>query len=382
MLRSEQVAARWRVGDHAPAETAWRRSSFWPYACQVYLALTQPATYASLMFDTSRIKKNLSGEYKYGDNEIFLNPSKALLFNDTVAGNRVLSSGYSVFVIEAGSAKDVNYLPMLKEDLANLDYRLMVKLGGFANKDKLSAGIDAVDPTSPYPGVLIPAEDYKLFFNKSSPIDGLDISGLIIQKTGTGWSIRGYDKYKPYFTIFKPFASNVDQVERVGGTSESYVNWTTNVTYQEEQIVFYNDRYYRVSQRHNSDATFNSIYYQSLPYLPTKGGIAVQRRTIFDTVETVVPYGVEYTTVQEVYDLIVGYGQWLMFKGFVFEEFNTDLGQILDWRFTAKEFLYWTTQNWAVNSVITLSPFANKLVFRSNTGVVDSVVDNFMNTVC
>jgi hypothetical protein len=377
MLRSEQVASRWKVGDHAPAETAWRRSSFWPYACQIYLALTQPATYAALMFDTSRIKKNVSGEYRYGDNEIFLNPSKALLFNDVINGSRILASGYSVFIIEAGTAKDSKYLSTLKEELANVDYRLMTKLGGFVNKDKLQAGIDAVDPTSPYPGVLIPAEDYKLFFNKSSPIDSLDISGLIIQKTGNGWSVRGYDKYKPYFTVLKPFATNVDQVERVGGVSESFVNWTANVTYQAGQIVFYNDRYYRVTRQHNSDSVFDIQYYQSLPYLPTKGGIAVQRRTAFDTTETTIPYGVEYANVQEVYDLIVGYGQWLISKGFVFEEFNTDLGQILDWRFTAKEFLYWTTQNWAVNAVITLSPFANKLVFRSDQGIIDSVVDNF-----
>lgn len=377
MLRSEQVAVDWKVGDHAPAETSWRRSSYWPYACQVLLALAKPATYASLMFDTSRIKKNISGEYRYGDNEIFLNPSKVSLFNDTVDDQRVLASGYSVFVIEAGTAKNSSYGTILKEYLTNLDYRLMVKLGGFANKNKLQAGIDAVDPSSPYPGVLIPAEDYQLFFNTGSPIESLGISGLIIQKTSRGWSVRGYDKYKPYFTILKPLPSNIDQVERVGGVSESFVNWTANTTYNAGQILFYSDRYYRVTQRHNSDVTFNSIYYQSLPYLPTKGGVAVQRRTAFDTVETVVRYGVEYTNIQEVYDLIVGYGTWLESKGFVFEEFNNDLGQILDWKFTAKEFLYWTTQNWSVNSVITLSPFANKLTLRSDQGVVDSIVNNF-----
>jgi hypothetical protein len=377
MLRSDQVAVNWKAGDHAPAETAWRRSSFWPYACQVLLALAKPATYAALMFDTSRIKKNVSGEYRYGDNEIFLNPSKVLLFNDQVNGSRVLASGYSVFVIETGTAKDTQYLSTLKQDLTNLDYRLMVKLGGFANKDKLQAGIDAVDPSSPYPGVLIPAEDYKLFFSSSSPIESLGISGLIIQKTNKGWSVRGYDKYKPYFTVLKPFASNIDQVERVGGVSENFVNWTANTTYNSGQIIFYNDRYYRVIQRHNSDVAFNSIYYQSLPFLPTKGGVAVQRRTAFDTVETIVRYGIEYTNIQEVYDLIVGYGVWLESKGFVFEEFNNDLGQILDWKFTAKEFLYWTTQNWSVNSVITLSPFANKVTFRSDNGVVDSIVNNF-----
>jgi hypothetical protein len=377
VLRTDQISSKWSVGDQGPAETAWRRSSSWPFACQILLALTKPATYASLMFDTSRIKKNISGEYRYGDNEIFLTPSKVSLFNDVVNDSSVLASGYSQFIIETGTAKDVNYISKLKEELANLDYRLMVKLGGFVSKDKLSVGIDAVDPTSPYPGVLIPSEDYEIFFNQSSPIESLSVSGLIIQRTPNGWSVRGYDKYKPYFTIFKPFPSNVDQIERIGGVSERFSNWATDTTYVDGQIVFYNDRYYRVSQRHNSDKLFDETYYQSLPYLPTKGGVGVSRRSAFDTVETVVPYGTEFTTVQEVYDLIVGYSKWVEFKGFAFEEYNTDLEQILDWNFTAKEFLYWTTQNWAVNSIITLSPFANKVIFRSNKGVVESISDNF-----
>ena len=377
VLRSEQISSSWHVGDCSPAETAWRRSSYWPYVCQIIMALTNPATYAAALFDTSRMKPNKFGQYKYGTNESFLNPANVVLYRDTINGNRVLASGYSVFVIEAGIDRNVNYLDGLKSDLPNIIYNLMAKLGGFASKDKLQITIDAVDPTSPYPGVLVPSEDYQIFFNQSTPIESVNISGLIIQKTANGYAIRGYDKYKPYFTVFKPFASNADQTIRVGGISESFVNWTQNTIYSDAQIVFYNDRYYRVIQKHNSGTTFTATYYQSLPYLPTVGGVGVLRRTAFDNVETIVSYGVEYTTIQEVYDLIVGYGEWLMSKGFVFDEFNTTLDQVLDWNFTAKEFLYWTTQNWAVNSVITLSPFANKLIYTSNRGVVDSVVNNF-----
>ena len=377
VLRSEQISSGWHVGDCAPAEAAWRRSSYWPYVCQIIMALTTPATYAAALFDTSRMSANKIGQYKYGSAEEFLNPAKVVLYRDTVDGVRVLASGYSVFVIESGIDRNVKYLETLKTDLTNIDYNLMVKLGGFASKDKLQVTIDAVDPTSPYPGVLVPAEDYQIFFNQSTPVESLNISGMIIQKTALGYAIRGYDKYQPYFTVLKPFPSNSDQTIRVGGISESFVNWTINTIYSAAQIVFYNDRYYRVIQKHNSGTTFNATYYQSLPYLPTVGGVGVLRRTAFDTTEAIVSYGTELATIQEVYDLIVGYGKWLTSKGFVFDEFNNTLDQILDWDFTAKEFLYWTTQNWAVNAVITLSPFANKLVYTSTTGVVDSIVNNF-----
>jgi hypothetical protein len=377
VLRSEQISSKWRIGDCSPAETAWRRSSYWPFVCQIIASLTNPATYSASLFDTSRMKANKFGEYKYSTKEEFLNPANVILYRDTIDGNRVLATGYSVFVIETGINRNATYLTGLKSDLAAIDYNLMVKLGGFASKDKLQVTIDAVDPTSPYPGVLVPSEDYQIFFNQSTPVESLNVSGMIIQKTANGYAIRGYDKYQPYFTILKPFASNADQTVRVGGISESFVNWTPNTIYSAAQIVFYNDRYYRVIQKHNSSTTFDLTYYQSLPYLPTVGGVGVFRRTAFDDTASIVPYGVEYTTIQEVYDLIVGYGQWLLSKGFIFDEYNNTLDQILDWNFTAKEFLYWTTQNWMVNSVITLSPFANKLIYRSSTGVVDSIVNNF-----
>jgi hypothetical protein len=377
MLRSEQIAAAWNLGDHSPAETAWFRSSNWPFAAQVLLALRKPADYAALMFDTSRMKKNLAGEYKYGNDESFISPSKVFVPTDIVNNEVILTTGYSVFVVEAGSGTDRNCVKQLKSDLQSVNYRLLAKLGAFSSKEKLSVSIDAVDPSSPFPGVLIPAEDYQIFFNKSVPIESISLSGMIIQKTTNGWSIRGYDKYSPYFKVFKPFASNIDQTERVGGVSESFVIWNNNITYNSNQVVFYNERYYRVKQKHNAGTSFIPAYYQSLPYLPAVGGVGVLRRTVFDNVETIIPYGVEFRTVQEVYDVILGYGQWLASKGFVFNEYNSDLDQVLDWRFTAKEFLYWTTQNWSVNSVITLSPFANKLLFRSSIGIVDSVVNSF-----
>ena len=253
----------------------------------------------------------------------------------------------------------------------------MAKLSGFVNKDKLQVTIDAVDPTNPYPGVLLPQEDYYIFFNQSNPTQSLSISGLIIQKTKTGWSIRGYDQYSPYFTIYQPIATTSDQELRVGGISSPYTLWTANTKYVAGQIVFYGDRYYTVVTNHNSGATFDKVYYQSLPYLPTVGGIAVSDRKRFSSTETVIPYGIEYDTVQEVYDLIIGYGAWLEAQGFVFDEYNNDLQKVLNWSFSGTEFLYWVTQGWSTDAIITISPFSNTLVFASDNGVVDSVTNSF-----
>ena len=376
-LRSLAISNKWEIGDQGPAETAWRRSSYWPFVYQIVLALANPAAYSSLMFDPSRMVKNLSGQYRYGETKQFLRINDVVLFRDVVDNVRQLSSGYSVYVIEHGASRDSGYIETLKTNLKNINYNLMAKLGGFVSKEKLRVSIDAVDPLSPYPGVLLPSEDYQIFFNQSTPVESIGISGIIIQKTANGFIVRGYDKFQPYFTTHAPFPSNSDAVEQVGGRSEPYTNWRSDTTYNVGDVVFYLDRFYRVKQKHLSGSTFIATYYQSLPVLPQIGGTSVLKRTVFDTNETLIPYGTELSNIQDVYDLIVGYGRWLVNKGFVFNHYVDEVSQLSDWNYSAREFLYWTTQNWAINSIITLSPFADLLEYTNNFGVVDNILNRF-----
>ena len=83
-LRSLSISSNWKIGDLGPAEAAWRRSSYWPFVYQILLALTKPASYASLMFDPSRMNKNQSGQYRYGDSKQFLKINDVTLFRDII----------------------------------------------------------------------------------------------------------------------------------------------------------------------------------------------------------------------------------------------------------------------------------------------------------
>jgi hypothetical protein len=48
------IDKRWKFGDQAPAETAWRRSSAYAYSITKLLALTRPAKFFGLFLDNSR----------------------------------------------------------------------------------------------------------------------------------------------------------------------------------------------------------------------------------------------------------------------------------------------------------------------------------------
>jgi hypothetical protein len=385
----------WKFGDQSPAETAWRRSSYWPFAVQRLLALLNPAVYASLMYDVSRMTKNIAGQWTYGNQQEFLKINKVIVSDDSAR----LSAGYGEYVREIGKQRSSNYVQELMQDLEYANLNLFYKVGGFVSKDKIRLVIDSVDPNSPSPGALLPPEDYKLILNVSNPIQSIGISGVIVQKIDGKFLVKGYDRYKPYFSVYVPTRNSNTPTITVGGVSESYVSWdntsndggnglsatdTTSATaaatghfYQKGQIVLYGANFYRVTVSHQAESAFNPAYYQRLATVPTRGGATVQMAASFGSIVNEIPYGTEFDTIQQVYDLLVGYGAWLTDQGFAFDEYSTDFNSTIDWNFSAKEFLYWSTQNWANNSVITLSPFSNRIKYSLPNSVVDDVFSSF-----
>ena len=369
--------AGWKFGDSGSAETSWRRSSYWPFAVQIILSVCKPALYTGTLFDTSRMVKNAVGNYVYSEDNLFVSPARVLLPYDTYNGSLVLTSGYSVLVVEAGTIRNSNYLPQLKIELGNSNFNLMNKTGGFVSKDKLEVVIESVDPNSINPGILLPTEDYTIHFNVSNPVKTIAISGVLIQKSQGKFVIRGYDKVDPFFNVLNPIHQRTDVNIVVGAQTEDYVVWSTNVFYAQGQIVLYQDSFYRVVGNHNSGQSFDATQYRGLPILPTVGGTTVQHASIFESTPTRVTYGTTVDSIQEVADILTGYGKWLETEGFLFTTYNKDIGQLLDWQFTVKEFLFWATQNWAENSVIVLSPFADKIEYQFTDSIVDDIFSSF-----
>lgn len=389
------IRQTWIFGDQGPGETAWRRSSYWPFAVQKLLALTQPATYSSLFYDPSRVSKNTVGQWTYGNDKKYLNPKNVEIFGY----NGTLTNGYSVYISEIGRQRITSYLSNLKLDLENIDYNLFYKVGGFVNKQKIQLLIDAVAPDSNNLGSILPQEDYNLILNVSNPVKSISISGIVIQKSSDGFIVKGYDTYNPYFNVFDPIRNNLTPSITVGGISESFTNWEpastareTGLTVEETttakagsgnhfysagQIVKYENKFYRVKVDHLAESTFDNALYQVIPNLPVKGGSTVQIAINFTKTSRKIPYGTKLSTIQEVYDFIVGYGKWLETQGFIFDKFDSDLGEALNWDLSSREFLFWATQNWAIDSIITLSPFAVELKYSFPTSVVDNVFDNF-----
>ena len=361
-------------GDEAPIETAWRRSAYYPFALMSAILCNKPAKFMGLAFDRSRITKNSAGQFVYGDTNNRISPSNLVFHNTINDATRSFTAGLTNYVTEYVNVVDLTNHEDYKELVGSLQPRLTFKIRGYTSKDKFKIKLDSKTTTAST-DVFVPEEDYQIVFNTSAPIDNYTYSGLIIEKQGTGYIIRGYDKLNPQFKILSVLKKSSDPNITVGGVSAKFVTWEAEKYYTKGAYVKHNRNFYVVTESHTAGQAFDLSNFTKIPTLPIEGGVTVQIRKNFLPDIEIVPYGTVYKTVQEVADFIVGYDAYLKSIGFEFENFDGRVEEVANWRLSLREFLFWSTQNWTAGAVISLSPSASKLVLDSEYSTADNMFE-------
>ena len=362
-------------GDQGPVETAWRRSSYYAFSLLESAILMNPARVISLCFDRSRIVRNIVNQLVYKPTGLRIRLKDIVLPSVVTTEIRSYTSGLINYVVNNFDVGLSNPIEKYKFQLENLNNKISYRLSGFTSKEKLRVILTSKNPSSTS-GVFLPDENFKIFLNSSSPIKELNYSGVLITKTDSGFEVRGYDKKRPYFKYY--LISGPGKNYNIGGISEIYVEWVSNQRFLVGQIVYYSSYYYRVVATHTTEDLFNESLYVKLSSLPVIGGRDILISKDFDTrIEYTLSYGTVFYTIQEVVDFILGYGKYLELEGFVFDEYNNNLKSVESWETSVKEFAFWTTQNWKSGSVISLSPMANKIIYKNQFSVVDDIRDLF-----
>ena len=366
-----------RFGDITPTENAWRRSSYYPFAVLKTLLLLSPADVLGKCIDRSRIVRDLSGQLIYSDTGLRLKldslKTPTVSLESTAA--RVYTAGLINYVLDYLISNNLNKVDKFKQDLLSISNRLSNRLGAFTSKQKYRILLDSKNPSASS-GVFVPEENYSVNLNVSSSLKKVVYSGVIITKVESGFEIKGYNYNDQFFTIY-PHRLDGKEIT-VGGISESYANWAPDQYYVAGKIVRVDNIYYRVKVSHTSGTVFDNNLYVRLAGLPLIGGKTIKLRTGWDYATPIrVAYNTVLASIQDVADFIQGYSEFLKTEGFAFDEFNNNLSSIANWITSIKEFLTWTGQNWSLGATISLSPAANKLTFKSDNAVIDSVIDSF-----
>lgn len=363
-------------GDQAPAETAWRRSSHYPFALLTAILLNKPAKVIGIGFDRGRIVRNKANNLVYTESNKIIS-TKNLVFPKVYTGEISLTCGFVNMIAEYMASNITTNYNQYIDQLKGLTSQIGFKLAGYSDKDKIKLVLDSKTPLSKG-NIFVPFENYDLVLRTSAPLETISYSGITIEKSGNGYVINGYDNTSPQFKYYNFIESNYDPAVQVGGISEGFLKWAEEKLYVVGKVVEYQNQYYRVKIGHTSTSTFDSNKFVRLPALPVSGGTTAIVRKNFDKNNTkTLNYGTKLDTKQDVVDFLLGYQQWLEAQGFVFEFFNQETGVLENFDLSIKEFLFWTTQNWANNSIITLSPLANNVYFEKENLVVDNINDAF-----
>lgn len=312
------------VGEQGPVETAWRRSSDFPYAMQVAVALSTPASYFSTQLDTSRFYRNPVTKFFSNSKNQKINPMRLVANGDTVSvpGTTLRTSGYINWVGDHIKNLGIDPVKKLSDYFggSNLLVQLSYKVGGFTDKKIISVLAEQTSPGSTNASVIIPDANYKIYLNKSIPVKYLSFSAVIIEKTNDGYSVSGYDTGNPFFNIIPSMANN----------------------------------------------SFSSIALDNITVKAYK-----------DSTKEVmaIPYGTTFTSAQQVADFLVSYQRHLISQGFIFEDFDSDLGETRNWILSIREFLYWAQQGWAPGTIILLNPAATGVTVKSTGMVIDEITN-------
>jgi hypothetical protein len=314
------------IGDQGPVESAWRNTSEYVFSLHRAIALLKPAKYFGLFFNTSSyIKDPVINQYVLKNNKKRITSESLLINGEVVSGAITRSSSYVNWMHGYLTNLGINAAQKIRTTISNLDIRLGYRMSGYSDKSYFTALVEQYSPNSVNQSAIIPSENYIVHLNKSSPIRSATYSGVIISKTTGGYVINGYNLKYPYFTVVPSLINgNFYRIEAVTATAIIYKDY--------------------IDQKIN------------------------------------VPYGFEFGSSQELVDFLVGYERFLMSQGFIFEAYDSDLGEVKNWILSAKEFLGWTLQGWNEGNILVLSPVHYTLQLFSTDSVVDTVIGQTSNT--
>jgi hypothetical protein len=318
------ASSNFQFGQHGPVETAWRRSSDFPFVAQLALATAKPAEYFATQIDPSRFFVNpTTGQFSDVDNNK-ISPALLIVNGDTTSGAVRRSSGYLNWIADNVKSYGIDPVETFNNFIKGLDVNLTYKLGGFADKNLISVTAEQTSPNSNSSSVVIPDENYKIYLNKSVPTTSVGYSAVIVERTANGYTVSGYDTANPFFTVLPDLANNDFRTIKV------------------------NDKVAKLYNKSVANGSYVTI-----------------------------PYGTEFTSIQQTVSFLIGYERYLKNLGFYFEQIDSDLGEIRDWSLSAKEFLYWSQQGWVEGALIILNPTSTQLTIKS----ILTTVGEIENTV-
>ena len=373
---SELLGASWRYSDGAPVENAWKYSENYPFAVAEGLLLGQPAQFATQFADPTKLfraevdsRQQLSTVTR--ERWQFTDPEQFRIHGERDAeGNFLTNIGYTQFTNSwlafQGLETNIEFAPQLR----TINMRLSHRMSGYIDKDTMTVRTDQYSATGTTPSLIIPQDNINVQVH-SSPYKSRNFyTGIIIEKAIGGYKVRGFDRSIGTFPTLKIDKFSPSRGISVGGEPAPFNVWEANKFYKKNSIVQYAGAFYRAPNNLTTGADFDARLWNRLPSLPQINGASAEVWSKYLNQIEFVPYESLLRTPQEVVDLLAGMGAFQRQAGYVFDGFDYNTGDTIDWIHAAKQFLFWTTAKWEIGNTVELSPMAGGVTFKAPRGFI------------
>lgn len=296
------ASKNWESGDMGLVETMWHYTSEYRYSLQCAMYLMKPVEWIEENFETigkRYIFQNTSYEQLiYNDTLDRTSNSETYVHNEYINDEYIKKIGIQQWISDYLVKQNLNITDNLGYPYRNIDIRLFYRCGSFYKKDTLKIQSDNYG--------IIPDSNYKLNIYKSNTPQIFSYSAIIIIKTNKGYMIDGYNATEPYFLVYQPERNAKKTTVEINGRNVFYYNvWKDNVKK--------------------------------------------------------VKYKTTFTSIQDLFDIICGYGKYLeKTVGIEFTQINEN-GVLVDFTLKAEDFLRWVSINPDENQLIILNPAASEI---------------------
>ena len=364
----------WEYGDGGPAELAWKRSSAYPYAVALASYLMKPAMWVETNWDTTSMVTVMA--HQENAQMIDVTTGRRPQFSTMhvhgeIDNNGVLHKvvGYQQWISDVLKSKNMDLTDNFGRLVRSLNVQLCYKVAGFTDNNNLVVVSDSFD--------RMPTEDVNVALYRSPSVQEVFYGGVIVEWTGKGWRVYGYDIQNPKFTIY-PADLNGNRAPVTVSDSPTVVvqEWRENTYYNVNITVKRTNTYYRCIKTHTSGRSFDEQFWVEVakPQTSDPNAVVVYTEYFADRPQTVL-YGSTFNTKQEVADFLIGWGHRLTDMGWVFDYINIDTNTTSDWVQAVREFLSWSQFDWEPGTFLSLSPGAEQLRFTTETKAIQQVDD-------
>ena len=288
------------------------------------------------------------------------------------------STGYTQFIDSYMRFQGLDTNNEFAIPFATVTSKLGSKLAGYVDKDTMTVFLDNYTTTGNSSSLIVPQEDLQVDVHVGPYATTNDYTGVLVELTDEAkYKVFGFNSIKKHFDIEPSFKEGPRTQVEVGGEPADFTNYSNTTNYPGGSIVKSGFNFFRAKDQANAGtAVTNTEVWERLASLPQVGGA---KATLYlegtGQIERV-EYGQEYEKLEDVFDLLISIGRQQKNMGYVFDTYDDSIGDVNDWTYSGKQFLFWTLGNWAAGNTISLSPGAGKITFQPKQGRVSPILES------